>query len=226
MTEVVFAPSILSADFGRLIEEVESVHEVADSIHVDVMDGHFVPNITIGPVVSNALKKSSRVSTPLSIHLMIEDPWKYGPEFEVDSEDLIIFHSETTDRPLDLIDRLKQKGCKVGVSQKPESPVSEIFPLLEELDEVLVMGVEPGFGGQEFMPGAAERIEVLNEKIRKNGYDTIISVDGGMSPSTIGSAVESGADKIVAGSAIFGREDRVQAVQDMKEVITQRDVRR
>ncbi|MBS3736791.1 MAG: ribulose-phosphate 3-epimerase [Candidatus Bipolaricaulota bacterium] len=219
MSEIVFAPSILSADFGRLVQEIESVEEVADSIHVDVMDGHFVPNITIGPLVSNSLKRSNRVNTPLSIHLMIDDPWKYGPEFEVDSEDMILFHREATDRPFELFDRLRGLGCKVGISQKPASPVDEIFPMLEELDEVLVMGVEPGFGGQEFNPEAIERIEALERRIRESSHDTVISVDGGMSPSTIGPVVRAGADKIVAGSAIFGKEDRVQAVRDMEDAL-------
>lgn len=219
MPEVVFAPSILSADFGRLVEEVETVNEVAGSIHVDVMDGHFVPNITIGPPVSNSLKRSDRVNSPLSIHLMIDDPWKYGPEFEVGSEDMILFHSEVTDRPYELIKRLKGQGCKVGISQKPASPVEEIFPLLEELDEVLVMGVEPGFGGQDFMTESIERIKVLEKQIRKNDSDTVISVDGGMSPETVGSVVQAGADKIVAGSAIFGKEDRVKAVRGMKNAL-------
>lgn len=220
MSEIVFAPSILSADFARLVEEIDSVEEVADSIHVDVMDGHFVPNITIGPLVSNSLKESNRVNTPLSIHLMIDDPWQYGPEFEVDSEDMILFHREATDRPFELIDRLRGLGCKVGISQKPASPVVEIFPMLKELDEVLVMGVEPGFGGQEFNPEVLERIEALERKIRENGYDTVISVDGGMSPSTIEPVVRAGADKIVAGSAIFGKEDRVQAVRDMEDALS------
>ncbi len=220
MPEVGFAPSILSADFGKLVEEIETVNEVADSIHVDVMDGHFVPNITIGPLVSNSLKRSDRVKCPLSIHLMIDDPWKYGPEFEVSSEDLILFHSETTDRPYEIIKRLKDKGCKVGISQKPDSPVEEIFPLLEELDEVLVMGVEPGFGGQEFMPKALDRIEVLKEKINENNHDTVISVDGGMDPTTVGRVVGAGASKIIAGSAIFGKKDRTKAVRDMRAALS------
>ena len=220
MPEVVFAPSILAADFGRLVEEVESVKEVAESVHVDVMDGHFVPNITIGPVVANSLKGSDRVEVPLSIHLMIEDPWKYGPEFDVDSKDLIIFHSEVTDREPELIERLRNQGGKVGISQKPASPVEDVIPLLEDLDEVLVMGVEPGFGGQEFMPETLKRIEKLKDVIRSNGYDTVVSVDGGMDPSTVGQVVEAGADKIIAGSAIFGKEDRVKAVEDMKAALT------
>jgi ribulose-phosphate 3-epimerase len=199
---------------------VESVKKVAESVHVDVMDGHFVPNITIGPVVANSLKGSDRVAVPLSIHLMIEDPWKYGPEFDVDSKDLIIFHSEVTDREPELIERLRNQGGKVGISQKPASPVGDVIPLLEDLDEVLVMGVEPGFGGQEFMPETLKRIEKLKDVIRRNGYDTVVSVDGGMDPSTVGQVVEAGADKIIAGSAIFGKEDRIKAVEDMKAALT------
>jgi ribulose-phosphate 3-epimerase len=151
---------------------------------------------------------------------MIDDPWKYGPEFHLDPEDLIIFHSEVTDRGTELIERLRSQGNKVGISQKPASPVENVIPLLEELDEVLVMGVEPGFGGQEFMPETLERIEKLKDVIRNNGYDTVVSVDGGMDPSTVGQVVEAGADKIIAGSAIFGKEDRVKAVEEMKSALT------
>ncbi len=216
MASVVFAPSILAADFGELREEIESVDDAADSIHVDVMDGHFVPNITIGPVVSNSLKNSDRITTPFSIHLMIEDPWKYGPEFTVGPEDIMIFHSEATDRPDKLIGRLKDLGCRVGISQKPASPVEEIFPLLSELDEVLVMGVEPGFGGQEFMPRALERISQLKEKIRADDLNTSIAVDGGMNSSTVKEVARAGADKIIAGSAIFGQDDRLKAIDRLK----------
>jgi len=219
MASVVFAPSILAADFGKLEEEILSVEGVADSIHVDVMDGHFVPNITIGPVVSNSLKESEEITAPFNIHLMIDDPWKYGPEFTVGGKDLIIFHAEVTDRPRKLIERLRQNGSRVGISQKPASPVENIFPLLSELDEVLVMGVEPGFGGQEFMPEALERIERLRARISEGGYDTEISVDGGMNPSTVGEVAEAGADKIIAGSAVFGKENRREAIQEMKEAL-------
>ncbi|MCF7875645.1 ribulose-phosphate 3-epimerase [Candidatus Bipolaricaulota bacterium] len=219
MASVVFAPSILAADFSRLEKEIESVDRVADSIHVDVMDGHFVPNITLGPVVSNSLKSSGNITTPFSIHLMIEDPWEYGPQFEVDSEDTIIFHAETTERPRKLIERLRDNGCKVGVSQKPDSPVENVLPLLSELEEVLVMGVEPGFGGQEFMTEALGRIERLRERIRQGNHDTTISVDGGMNPSTVGRVADAGADKIIAGSAVFGRENRPEAVREMKKAL-------
>jgi len=219
MKDVSFAPSILSADFSRLKQEVEEVEEVADYIHVDVMDGHFVPNITIGPLVSNSLKKVESIKTPLSIHLMITDPEKYGPEFEVGPEDLIIFHSEVTDDPEGTIAKLKEQGCQVGISQKPASDREEVYPLLERLDEVLVMGVEPGFGGQDFSPDALDRIAALREEIDKRGADTAIAVDGGMNQTTIGDAVEAGADTIIAGSAVFGETDRVEAIENLRRAI-------
>lgn len=219
MKEVALAPSILSADFSKLREEVEEVDSEADYIHVDVMDGHFVPNITIGPLVSNSLKNLERVKTPLSIHLMITDPEEYGPEFEVGPEDLIIFHSEVTEDPERTLAKLKNQGCQVGISQKPASNREEIFPLLEQLDEVLVMGVEPGFGGQDFMPEALDRIAALREEIDKKGTDTAIAVDGGMNQSTIGKAVKAGADTIIAGSAVFGTSNRVEAIKGLRRAI-------
>lgn len=219
MKEVSFAPSILSADFSRLKEEVEEVDGEADYIHVDVMDGHFVPNITIGPLVSNSLKRVESIDTPLSIHLMITDPEEYGPEFEVGPEDLIIFHSEVTDDPERTIATLRDQGCQVGISQKPASDREEIFPLLDKLDEVLVMGVEPGFGGQDFTPEALDRIAALRREIDKRGTDTAIAVDGGMNESTISDAVAAGADTIIAGSAVFGKPDRVEALESLRRSI-------
>jgi ribulose-phosphate 3-epimerase len=219
MKDVSFAPSILSADFSRLKEEVEEVDSEADYIHVDVMDGHFVPNITIGPLVSNSLKNVDRVETPLSIHLMITDPEEYGPKFEVGPNDLIIFHSEVTDDPEETIAKLKGQGCQVGISQKPASNREKVFPLLDRLDEVLVMGVEPGFGGQDFTPKALDRIAALRREIDKRGTDTAIAVDGGMNKATIGDAVEAGADTIIAGSAVFGEPDRVEAIKGLRRAI-------
>lgn len=219
MKSVSFAPSILSADFSKLKEEIKSVEEVADYIHVDVMDGHFVPNISIGPVVSNSLKRLKEIRTPFSIHLMITDPDKYASEFEVNSEDLIIFHSEVTDNPRDMIEKVRGLGCQVGISQKPGGDLGEVLPVLTELDEVLVMGVEPGFGGQKFMPEALERIEILRREINNRRLDTAVAVDGGMNPSTVGEAVDAGADTIIAGSAVFGKEDRVKAVKELRKAV-------
>lgn len=215
MPGVEVAPSILSSDFSRLELEINQVQDLAESIHVDVMDGHFVPNISIGPVVSNSLKRSDALSVPLSIHLMISDPWKYGPKFLADPEDKIIFHSETTDRPRELINRLRESGCQVGVSQKPESSPEEIFPLLPMVDEVLVMGVNPGFGGQDFQPQAVERIKMISEKISEVDSDVKIAVDGGMNPETAGDVADAGADIIVAGSAVFGKDDRRAAIKNI-----------
>ncbi|MFP4201718.1 MAG: ribulose-phosphate 3-epimerase [Candidatus Acetothermia bacterium] len=219
MREISLAPSILSADFSKLSDEVEEVSEAADYIHVDVMDGHFVPNITIGPLVSNSLKNLEGLEIPLSIHLMITDPEKYAPDFEVDSEDLIIFHSEVVEEPKKTVDRLKELGCRVGISQKPGSDREEVIPLLEVLDEVLVMGVEPGFGGQDFMPKELERIEALREEIEERGTETALAVDGGMNESTIGEAVDAGADTIIAGSAVFGKKDRKKAIKTLRSAV-------
>ncbi len=215
MAAVSIAPSILAADFSRLEREIEEVQELSTYIHVDVMDGHFVPNITIGPLVANSLKRSRKVNIPLSVHLMISDPWQYGPEFDLDSEDLIIFHLEATDRPNKLIDRLRQTSGKVGISQKPESEVEKVLPLLPHLDEVLVMGVSPGFGGQEFRPEAVERIEYLSRKIDEHDLNLSVAVDGGMNVATIKDVVQAGANVIVAGSAVFGQQDRERAIKQL-----------
>lgn len=220
MKRISLAPSILSADFSRLKEEVKEVDDEADYIHVDVMDGHFVPNITIGPLVSNSLKKEPDIKTPLSIHLMITDPEKYGPDFEVGPEDLIIFHSEVVEDPAETIEHLNKLGCKIGISQKPGSDREEVIPHLEKLDEVLVMGVEPGFGGQDFMPEALERIEAIKREIDRRDTRTALAVDGGMNKATIGEAVSAGADTIIAGSAIFGKEDRSKAINDLRGAVS------
>ncbi len=221
MPDVEIAPSILASDFSKLESEIAEVHELAESIHVDVMDGHFVPNITIGPVVSNSLKESSRVTTPLSIHLMISDPWKYGPEFSTGPGDVIIFHTETTDRPRELIERLGESGCGVGVSQKPASDPEEVVPLLPMIDEVLVMGVEPGFGGQEYQQRTTERIRFLAGKIAEVNSDVKIAVDGGMNAETVATAAEAGAEIIIAGSAVFGSKDRRKAINELKRAAKQ-----
>lgn len=215
MPDVKIAPSILASDFSRLASEISQVQDVAESIHVDVMDGHFVPNITIGPVVSNSLSKAERVTAPLSIHLMISDPWKYGPKFSTGPGDKIIFHTETTNRPKELIERLGESGCGVGVSQKPASDPEEVIPLLPLIDEVLVMGVEPGFGGQEYQPETTDRIRFLSEKIAEINPEVKVAVDGGMNTETIAEAAGAGADVIIAGSAVFGADHRRRAIDKL-----------
>lgn len=216
MADIKFCPSILSADFGRLMEEIKEVEDVAQSIHVDVMDGHFVPNITIGPVVSNCLTRSNEISISLNIHLMISDPEKYAPMFEVRQDDTITFHIETTPTPRKLIHEIRKRGAKVGVSLNPDTEPDSVLEILDVVDEVLVMTVYPGFGGQQFMESMLNRISLFRDEIDSADLDAVISVDGGINESTIAQVVDAGVDIIIAGSAIFGRDDRVAAIESLR----------
>ena len=197
------SPSILSADFANLAEEAKAVEGVAHFLHFDVMDGHFVPNLTFGPLVVNALRRHS--SLPFDIHLMIERPVLYAPRFQVGPEDVITFHVEAKDPPEEAIRVIRGLGCKVGISLKPGTPLSAIKPYLAQVDWVLVMSVEPGFGGQEFMPEALDRIRKLRELI--GARPVTIAVDGGINAGNVRQVVEAGAEVIVAGSAVFGTPD-------------------
>lgn len=205
---VLVAPSILSADFSRLAEEIRDVERAGcDLIHVDVMDGHFVPNLTIGPVVVKWIRKVTEL--PLDCHLMIDKPSRYVEEFKRAGADWITVHYEAC--PGDLAENLRTLGrleVKRGVSIKPKTPVEVLDPFLKDLDLVLVMTVEPGFGGQAFMEDALRKIAPLRRK-----FAGLISVDGGITPETAKRAVAEGADILVAGTAIFGSPDRRKAVQ-------------
>jgi ribulose-phosphate 3-epimerase len=205
------SPSLLSADFGRLAEEIRAVESVSAYIHFDVMDGHFVPNLTFGPPVVNALRRHT--SLPFDIHLMIEHPARYAPRFRVRPEDVITFHVEAQDPPEEAIRVIRELGCRVGISLRPRTPLSAIEPYLSRVDWVLVMSVEPGFGGQEFMPDALERIRELRDLI--GGRGLTIAVDGGIKPANVRAVVEAGADVIVAGSAIFGDGDPRAAAEEL-----------
>ena len=208
------APSLLSADFGRLNEEIQDVERAGcDCIHVDVMDGHFVPNLTIGPVVVKGIRKSTQL--PLDVHLMITEPAKYIPEFIKAGSDWITFHVEATDKVFEVIAMIKNSGKKAGLSLRPRTPVESLKPYLQDLDLILVMSVEPGFGGQSFMPDMMPKIGAL----RQMGFKNLISVDGGIDPVTAKQALEQGADVLVAGSAIFSKPSRVQAIQDFRKTI-------
>jgi ribulose-phosphate 3-epimerase len=210
---VKIAPSILSADFGYLKKEIEEVKE-ADWLHVDVMDGHFVPNITIGPFVVKALRKIT--DKFLDVHLMIENPELYVESFAKAGADLITIHAEACENPKKLIDMIKKAGCKAGVSIKPKTDVSLIEGILDRIDVVLVMSVEPGFGGQKFMPEVVPKIRKLREIINERNLRAEIEVDGGISRDTCSQAVKAGADILVAGSAIFGSRDRAGEVKEIK----------
>ena len=203
------SPSLLSADFGNLRAEARQVEPLSEYFHIDVMDGHFVPNLTIGPPVVNSLRVG--LKKPFDIHLMIDYPIQYAPRFEVTSDDIITFHIEAKDEPFQAIDEIRDLGCKIGISLRPITPIAAVFPYLDLVDLVLVMSVEPGFGGQAFMPGAVERIERLKDEI--GDRDVIISVDGGINETNVKDVVDAGAQLIAAGSAIFKHTDRIAAMR-------------
>lgn len=207
------SPSMLSADFARLLDEAKSVEASVDRFHWDVMDGHFVPNLTFGPPVVNALRRE--LALPFDIHLMIEAPDVYAPQFEVRPDDVILFHIETSARPEATLRLISKLGARCGMTLKPGSPLSSIVPYLDDVSMVLVMSVEPGFGGQAFLPASLDRIRQLRNLIGSRAIE--ISVDGGVNRSTISSVAAAGADIAVAGSAVFGAEDRVAAVRALRE---------
>lgn len=201
------APSILSADFSRLKEEIRDVEKGGcDLIHVDVMDGQFVPNLTIGPCVVQSIRKSTRL--PLDVHLMIVEPIRYLREFRDAGADLITVHVEATKDLRKTIRHIRKMGAKVGLSLRPRTPVSRLYPYLKEIDLVLVMTVEPGFGGQKFMEPMIQKVR--NLRLRFSG---LISVDGGINAETAKIAKQAGVDILVAGSSIFKEKDRKKAIR-------------
>ncbi len=200
---VSIAPSILSADFAALAEETRRVERAgADWLHVDVMDGHFVPNLTVGPVVVKWLKKRTRL--PLDVHLMIERPEKYIPAFAQAGGWLLTVHWEACRRPAEVLRLIKKHGCRAGMSVRPKTPIGKIRPFLKDLDLVLVMTVEPGFGGQAFMPEMLSKVRDARRWINASRRPCWVEVDGGINADTASLAVQAGADALVAGNAIFG----------------------
>jgi len=205
-------PSILSADFARLADEIAEITLAGvGMVHLDVMDGHFVPNITIGPPVIAKLRKVSDLV--FDAHLMISEPAKYAEPFAGAGADHITFHIEVADDPLKLIDKLHDLGCSAGICLNPETPVEKIAAVAPHCDMVLVMTVHPGFGGQEFMPEAAEKIARVREIV---GPDIRIEVDGGIDSQTTPIVVSYGADTVVAGNAIFAKNDRIAAINAIR----------
>jgi ribulose-phosphate 3-epimerase len=211
------APSILSADFSRLGEEVRRVEKAgADWIHVDVMDGHFVPNLTVGPVVVGWLKKGTRLRQ--DVHLMIENPEKYIPAFAKAGAWLITVHWEACRRPRETLRLIKRQGCRAGMTVRPRTPIQKLAPYLKELDLALVMTVEPGFGGQSFMPEMLAKVRWLREKTAgfKPSRRPWIEVDGGINAETAPLAVHAGAEALVAGHAIFGAPNSAIALRNLR----------
>ncbi len=212
MKKILIAPSLLSADFSRLADEIREVEKAGcDLLHVDVMDGHFVPNLTIGPLVVKAVRKVTKL--PLDVHLMIENPVRFIAEFKKAGADWITIHIEAEKEARKTLREIRNLGAKAGISVRPGTPIQEIYPFLDDLDLVLVMSVEPGFAGQAFMPEMMGKLRLLRPHFSK-----LISVDGGVDPQTAPQALDAGADVLVAGSAIFGQKDRGQAVAVFREI--------
>jgi ribulose-phosphate 3-epimerase len=210
------APSILSADFSCLGEEVRAVDRAgADYIHVDVMDGHFVPNITIGPLVVAALRKVT--GKPLDVHLMIENPDRYIPDFASAGADIITVHQEAVPHLHRTVQQIKSLGKRAGVSLNPATPVETLDVILDDLDLVLIMSVNPGFGGQTFIPSALDKIRVLRQRITQRGLATELQVDGGVKLDNIRDVVVAGADVLVAGSAVFNTDDYAATITALRE---------
>jgi len=201
------APSILSADFGRLAEDIKAVESAgADWIHVDVMDGHFVPNITIGPLVADAVRKAT--SLPMDVHLMIESPERYLEDFVKAGAHRITVHQETCPHLHRTLEQIRELGASPGVAVNPSTPISTLSDVVPYVELILVMTVNPGFGGQAFIPASTEKIRAARELLREGGRgDVLIQVDGGVASSTASTVVNAGADVLVAGSAVFGHSE-------------------
>jgi len=214
------APSILSADFAKLGDEIKDVERGgADWIHVDVMDGHFVPNITIGPLIVDAIRPHTTL--PLDVHLMIENPEQYIPAFVKAGADWITVHAEACTHLHRVIHFIKEQGVKAGVALNPATPLSAIEEVLEDLDMVLIMTVNPGFGGQSFIESTLSKITRLRSMLDARGLQHVhIEVDGGINEETVARVVQAGADVFVAGSAVFGHPDRKAAMDRIRDRMT------
>lgn len=208
------APSILSADFSDLQSALQICNEGgAHWIHVDVMDNQFVPNLTIGPPVVKSLRPKTQKF--MDVHMMVIDPEKLVESFAKAGADNITFHIEATDDPNSIIDLIKSCGCKVGVSLKPKTPLSDIYDIIDKVDMVLIMSVEPGFGGQSYLPSSNDRISELKQYLTDNDHNhVLIEVDGGIKLHNAKEVIDAGADILVAGSEVFKADDPVQTIKD------------
>ena len=211
------SPSILASDFSRLGQEVSAMEAAgADMIHIDVMDGHFVPNISFGMPVIKSLRPVTNLI--FDVHLMISDPLRYLGDFAKAGADMIVFHLESDSDVKATIDEIHRLGKKAGISIKPGTPAEALLPYMKDIEMALVMTVEPGFGGQKFMPDMMEKLRILRAYCQENGLDVDLQVDGGIDLNTAPVAVENGANVLVAGSALFGKPDYTAAVAALRKV--------
>jgi len=214
------APSILSANFAKLGEEVESVLRAgADVVHFDVMDNHYVPNLTIGPLVCEALRKHG-ITAPIDVHLMVSPVDRIVPDFAAAGATYISFHPEATEHVDRTIELIREHGCKPGLVFNPATPLSYLDYTLEKLDLVLIMSVNPGFGGQKFIPTALRKLREARERIDASGRNVRLEIDGGVKVDNIGEIARAGADMFVAGSAIFGAKDYAATIKAMRQQIS------
>lgn len=214
MNDIGIAPSILAADFGYLMRDIKAVEGHAEYLHIDVMDGHYVNNISFGIPVIQSIRKYTDMK--FYTHLMITDPKKYIKAFADCGSDNITFHIECTDDPDALIASIRDLGVSVGISVHPDTPIEKVFPYIDKVDLILIMTVYPGFGGQGYLPSSNERIMKLRKEIDSRASNTIISVDGGVGMNNIKEIYDAGARLFVAGSSVFGAEDPSKAVEDLK----------
>ncbi len=212
-SSVLVAPSLLAADFTKLADEIHRMEDAgADLMHVDVMDGHFVPNITLGPFIVEAMKRAAHV--PLSVHLMITDPLAFAGPYARAGADVLIYHREVCEDPRGMAEEIRGHGTRVGISVNPETPVETVLDVLDDVDEVLVMTVRPGFGGQKFM---GENLEKIRELRRRKSVDELdVSVDGGINLETGAQTVSAGANIVVAGTFLFGANNVAERIAGLR----------
>ncbi|HCM48051.1 MAG TPA: ribulose-phosphate 3-epimerase [Colwellia sp.] len=216
MSPFLIAPSILSADFARLGDDVANVLAAgADVVHFDVMDNHFVPNLTFGPMICKSLREFG-ITAPIDVHLMVKNVDTLIPGFAKAGADIITFHPEASDHIDRSLQLIKDHGCKAGLVLNPATPLHCLDFVMDKLDVILLMSVNPGFGGQSFIPTTLDKLRLVKEQIKKSGYDIRLQVDGGVKANNIAEIAEAGADMFVAGSAIFSQADYKVAIDEMR----------